>query len=112
MAPGAAAVCQHLETEHGVDFESRLFRSDPWIKSIIVEGQHALFGLYSPDFRPTHEKAQGRSGYQVLSALDYLGTEIKMVEIGRGHKNRREARYCARCGTELAAGRGRLETPL
>jgi hypothetical protein len=33
-------------------------------------------------------------------------------DVNCGHKNRREARFCARCGTELAAGRGRLETPL
>jgi len=29
-----------------------------------------------------------------------------------GHKNRSDARYCARCGTDLTAASQRLETPL
>ena len=29
-----------------------------------------------------------------------------------GHKNRTDARYCARCGTDLTAASRRLETPL
>ena len=59
-----------------VRFDERLGRFDPCIKTIIVDNEHAFLGLYV--IKPhTLELAEP------TTALDYIGSDTKMVEIDR-----------------------------
>ena len=73
-------VCDLISKNYGADIELGLLRSDPCVKAIIVNDEHALFGLYVV-------RKHTKSGEPNLTVRDYVGYQTGLIELGRSRRN-------------------------